>query len=153
MGIAIWKKLNLKNEKQIGILNAPLSFETEIGSLSNVQINRDLDRLDGLSFLVAFVTELKEIEGISSFLSTLADGDVTVWFCYPKGSSKKYTSNVNRDTGWEPMGTAGFEGVRQVAIDEDWSAIRFRRVGYIKKMQRHPKRALSEKGKAKTKKL
>jgi len=27
---------------------------------------------------------------------------------------------------------AGFDSVRQVAIDEDWSALRFRRVEYIK---------------------
>jgi hypothetical protein len=40
-----------------------------------------------------------------------------------------------------------------VAVDEDWSAIRFRRVAYIKKMTRNPKHALSKKGKAKTEKL
>jgi hypothetical protein len=27
---------------------------------------------------------------------------------------------------------AGFDSVRQIAIDEDWSALRFRRVEYIK---------------------
>jgi hypothetical protein len=31
----------------------------------------------------------------------------------------------------------GFDSVRQVAIDEDWSALRFRRTGYI---GRTPKR-------------
>jgi hypothetical protein len=30
------------------------------------------------------------------------------------------------------MRAAGFDTVRQVAIDEDWSALRFRRVEYIK---------------------
>ena len=34
------------------------------------------------------------------------------------------------------MGDAGFEPVRMVAIDEDWSAVRFRRVEFIKTMNR-----------------
>ena len=34
------------------------------------------------------------------------------------------------------MGDAGFEPVRMVAIDEDWSALRFRRVEFIKTMNR-----------------
>ena len=44
----------------------------------------------------------------------------------------------------------GFEGVWQVAIDEDWSALRFRRIEYIKKMTRDKKRAMTPAGRAKT---
>ena len=55
-----------------------------------------------------------------------------VWFAYPKGTSKRYTCDFNRDTGWQVIRDAGFDSVRQVAIDEDWSAMRFRRVEYIK---------------------
>ena len=35
-----------------------------------------------------------------------------------------------------PMADAGFEPVRMIAIDEDWSAVRFRRVEFIKTMNR-----------------
>lgn len=43
------------------------------------------------------------------------------------------------------MGSLGFAGVRQVAIDDDWSALRFRRVEYIKKMARAENRRLLRK--------
>jgi hypothetical protein len=43
----------------------------------------------------------------------------------------------------------GFEGVRQVAIDEDWSALRFRRAEYIRTMRRDPSRAMSAQGRRK----
>jgi hypothetical protein len=56
-----------------------------------------------------------------------------LWFAYPKKSSVNYTCDFSRDTGWEILGRHGFEGVRMVAIDQDWSALRFRRVEYIKK--------------------
>jgi hypothetical protein len=71
-----------------------------------------------------------------------------VWFAYPKGTSKKYKSEINRDNGWQILGELGFEGVRGVAIDEDWSALRFRRVEFIKAMNRDKKRAMITQGKA-----
>ena len=52
---------------------------------------------------------------------------------YPKGSSKRLTCDFNRDTGWSPLRAVGFGPVRQVAIDEDWSALRFRRAEFIKR--------------------
>jgi len=70
-----------------------------------------------------------------------------VWFAYPKGSSKKYTSQINRDNGWAVLGKAGFEPVRMVAIDEDWSAVRFRRVEFIKTMTRPAEARLTQKKK------
>ena len=42
------------------------------------------------------------------------------------------------------------EGVRQVAIDEDWSALRFRSAKHIKSLERNPKMALSKEGKQRT---
>jgi hypothetical protein len=46
---------------------------------------------------------------------------------YPKGGAKAGT-DLNRDAGWGPLSTAGFRPVRQVAIDDSWSALRWRRV-------------------------
>ena len=58
----------------------------------------------------------------------------------------------NRDTGWKVLGAAGFEGVRMVAIDEDWLAVRFRRVEFIKAMNRDVSGAMTSAGKARTSK-
>ncbi|MFD1294975.1 hypothetical protein ACFQ5N_14115 [Lutibacter holmesii] len=68
----------------------------------------------------------------------------------PKKTSKNYQSEINRDNGWTLLGELGFEGVRQVAIDNDWSALRFRKVEFIKKMNRKTSAAMTEKGKQKT---
>ncbi len=51
-----------------------------------------------------------------------------------------------------PLGRAGFRPVRPVrpvAIDEDGSALRFRRVEYIASPKRHPDGALTAAGRAK----
>lgn len=54
-----------------------------------------------------------------------------IWYAYPKGTSKRYKCEFNRDNGWDAVLAAGFDSVRQIAIDEDWSALRFRRILYI----------------------
>ena len=56
---------------------------------------------------------------------------MTLWFAYPKGSSKKFHCEFNRDTGWSVLRGLGFDTVRQVAIDADWSALRFHHVECI----------------------
>jgi hypothetical protein len=45
------------------------------------------------------------------------------------------------------LGTLNLEPVRQVAIDEDWSALRFRRVEHIKSMKRRSSMRISPEGK------
>jgi hypothetical protein len=148
---AVFKKLNLKNEREILVLNAPESFEGELAALEEgVRVLRDLPQASTVAFALAFVTRQAEVDSISKTMAAKAPGDALVWFAYPKGSSKKYKCEFNRDTGWAVLGEHGFEPVRQVAIDEDWSALRFRRVDYIKTMKRHPDGAISQAGREKT---
>ncbi|HMQ29768.1 MAG TPA: hypothetical protein PKD53_03530 [Chloroflexaceae bacterium] len=142
----VFQKLNHKGQSPIVVVNAPASFEPELAALAGVAVLRDLAQAEAVTFALAFVTRQDELDAIAAQVAARAQGDAVVWFAYPKGSSKRYTCEFNRDTGWTALGEAGFEGVRQVAIDEDWSALRFRRVEYIKTMTRDPKRAGSAAG-------
>jgi len=143
---AVFKKLNLKDLSEIVVLDAPASFEPEIAALEGVDVRRSVDEVERVQFLLAFVTRQEQIDQVAAQIAQKIDGDAVVWFPYPKGSSKRYTCDFNRDTGWDALGAAGFEPVRQVAIDEDWSALRFRRVEYIKKLTRSKLDAISEAG-------
>jgi hypothetical protein len=84
------------------------------------------------------------VDALASAIARKAEGDAIVWFAYPKGTSKKYKSRIDRDHGWSVLGHEGFEPVRMVAIDEDWSAIRFRRANFIKNMTRPKNYRLTE---------
>jgi hypothetical protein len=139
----LFTKLNHKGQSPIAVLNAPASFETELAALEGVEVLRDTAGEVPLPFVLAFVTRLDEVERYAALAARTA-GDALVWFAYPKGSSKNYRCEFNRDTGWAALGAAGFEGVRQVAIDADWSALRFRRVEFIKTMTRDPKRRITK---------
>lgn len=148
----VFAKLNLKTQQDIVVVNAPQSFEPELARLTGVRIRRTVPSRGPVSFALAFVTRQDEVDTLAGRLTALAHGDAVVWFAYPKGSSKRYTSTINRDTGWQALGIAGFEAVRAVAIDEDWSAVRFRRVEFIKTMKRHVAGAMTKVGKARVSK-
>ena len=148
----VFEKLQLKGQKDIVVLNAPKSFEPELSRLKGVTVHRAAKGLKEIPFALAFVMTQEEVEAAALALTPLAKGDAVVWLAYPKGSSKQYKSTINRDSGWQSLGAAGFEGVRMIAIDEDWSAVRFRRAEFIKSMKRAEERAMSKAGKAKARK-
>lgn len=145
---AIFKKLNFKGQKLLHILNAPPEFMPVVDEmLQYAAIETTVASTEYSEFILVFVTEQNQIDDLTPVLASALNGDGLLWYAYPKGTSRKYSCNFNRDTGWQMLGKFGFEGVRQVAIDEDWTALRFRRVEYIKNMKRDPKRAMSKEGK------
>jgi hypothetical protein len=147
----LFKKLNLGAHRDILVRGAPDSFESALDALDGVTVRREVGRAPAGPFALIFVRTLAEVEAAATLLPKFA-GDAVVWFAYPKASSKRYRCDFNRDTGWAAVGGAGFEPVRQVAIDEDWSALRFRRTEYVKKMTRDASRVLSPAGKARARK-
>jgi hypothetical protein len=145
----VFKKLNLKEQNEIAVVNAPASFESEIASLRGVAVRRSLAGGRPLGFSLAFVTKQAEVDALAKGAAERTVGDAVVWFAYPKQSSKRYKSEIDRDHGWDVLGAAGFEPVRMVAIDEDWSAVRFRRADFIKSLTRGVEHTISARGKAK----
>lgn len=128
----LFDKLQLKGHQDMLVLNAPASFEAELSQLPALHIHRSLDPLPEITFSLAFVTKQAEVDALTKKITARAEGDAAVWFAYPKGSSKKYKCDFNRDTGWAELKKAGFDTVRSIAIDEDWTGLRFRRTEFIK---------------------
>lgn len=144
----IFKKLNFKDQPQIHIINAPASFKKDMDEMAYItQVKTSLAGAKKVTFFLAFVTKQSEVDDLTNKVVPLIDGDGLIWFTYPKGSSKKYKCEFNRDNGWAMLGKQGYEPVRMVAIDEDWSALRFRKAENIKTMTRSF--AMSETGKKK----
>jgi hypothetical protein len=147
---ALLKKLNYKDQKVIHVLNAPAEFQGQLAAFAlYAQVNNDPDQLgEAVEFAIVFATKQTEVDAFARLICPRMQGDAMLWVCYPKGSSKRYKCDFNRDTGWAELGKQGLEPVRQVALDEDWSTLRFRKVQYIKTMTRSF--AMTEAGKAKT---
>jgi len=102
-----FQKLNLKEQTELFIFNAPKSFEKEISSLKGVMVKRAWKEVRKLQFALVFAMHQTEVDEASERIAHMAEGDAVVWFAYPKGSSKKYTCDFNRDSGWKRMNAAG----------------------------------------------
>jgi transcriptional regulator with XRE-family HTH domain len=122
------KTLQLKGQKEIVVLNAPLGFAVELNALPGIEVHRDPTRVERVGAALAFVTTQAELNAATDAILPKAHGDPIIWFAYPKITSKRYTCEFDRVSGWAPVAAMGFEGTRQVALDEDWSILRLRRV-------------------------
>ena len=131
------KKLNFKNQAKIAVVNVPdeLNFLKLFPSglpIPDFEINKNVN----YEFLLLFVQTEAQVSVIAlKLLKNLSD-DAVLWFIYPKKSSKKYKSEITRDRGWSALSVLSVEPVRMIAINDDWSALRFRKVDKIKTLSR-----------------
>ena len=142
------KKLQWKeNQKAVLIVNAPKEYEDVVKAFEG-RVDRE-PKEETYPFVQIFGTTMEEVSTLAKSVVSALEEDALFWLCYPKKSSKVYKgSNCNRDTVATVLAEEGFEPVRNIAIDDDWSALRFRKVEHIKKMVR--KFAHTEVGKERT---
>ena len=138
----ILKKLRLADQSPVLIVNAPDAYRPVMADIEGEV--HELPQGE-YSFVHVFAENAAALDKHAPAAVESVTSGGYLWISYPKKSSKRYQSDINRDSGWEVLGERGFEPVSQVSIDADWSALRFRPVGEIKTMTR--KGALSEEGK------
>jgi hypothetical protein len=74
--------------------------------------------------IVAFARNRAELATIAGPAIEAARRDKLAWIAYPKAG--KLGTDLNRDILAALLTAEGVQPVRQVAIDETWSALRFR---------------------------
>jgi hypothetical protein len=133
---SILKKLNFKDQGQpVLVINAPKSYD-EIKAAFEGEVHQQA-RLAMYDFVQVFGTSNEELQSNAKKAVTYVKEDGLLWLCYPKKSSKVYKgSDCSRDSVTAMLSEEGYEPVRQIAIDDDWSALRFRKPEKIKKMVR-----------------
>jgi hypothetical protein len=127
------EKLNYKGNDRIAILNAEENFISSLSAgLDGVVIDQEIDPRFPYHFILIFVRNQTEVETFIPIALHNLMCDGVLWFAYPKKSSRKYSSNIDRDHGWKTLNDSGFYGIRLVSVDDDWSALRFRSIRFIK---------------------
>lgn len=125
MDTSLKKKLLIKEGYSVLLLNPPKDFRTIIKS----------GQKKPADVVISFVKSKADIVELSNKAIEGAKEDGLLWFAYPKISSRIKT-DISRDTGWEVLQKKKFEPVTQIAIDETWSALRFKPVDKIPKLTR-----------------
>ena len=120
------EKLQLKEERNLLIQGLPSSIEKQFiklnfsKSVTPLLIKRKID------FALVFAVNQKQLAGILLDVIPALQEDAKLWIAYPKLTSK-IASDLSRDKNWDFVSDYGFEAVRMVALDNVWSAGRFKK--------------------------
>ena len=127
---ALIKKLQLKPGLRALFLNAPEGYVESLGPLPD-----GVALVDGppgsLDFVQLFVRDSVELAQHAPVALAAIKRDGVFWISYPKKSSG-VVSDLTRDEGWAPITAAGLRPVTQIAVDETWSAVRWRPIELVK---------------------
>ena len=80
-----------------------------------------------VDLIQVFVKTRSELEEQLPILKNHLKPDGFLWIAYPKGTSKIET-DINRDSIWAYAKTLHLKAIHQIAVDDTWSAMRFRPV-------------------------
>ena len=118
------KKLLLKAGYRGALVNAPAGYADRLLPLPDgAALVEGLQ--PGLDFVQVFVRDAAGVQRLVPDAAAAVKPNGLLWVCYPKGG-KKAGTDLNRDILWAQMGRLSLTGVSLVAVDDTWSAMRFR---------------------------
>ncbi|MBS1590073.1 MAG: YdeI/OmpD-associated family protein [Bacteroidetes bacterium] len=84
---------------------------------------------------LVFITSQWELKTIILPLLSCLCHEAVFWIAYPKKSGR-IASDLTRDKHWQLLNEADWLPVSNVAVDRDWTVLRFRHKGQIKSLKR-----------------
>jgi len=108
-------KLQIKPGQSVAVVNPPPGLE--LPGVVAAATDADADAV------VAFVVRQEDLGSVEQAVAA-ARADRLAWISYPKGG--QLGTDLNRDRLAAALAGQGVQPVRQVSIDDTWSALRFR---------------------------
>ncbi|MBS1743577.1 MAG: YdeI/OmpD-associated family protein [Bacteroidetes bacterium] len=122
----LFEKLQLKDEKNLLIQGIPSTIEKQFIKLSFAKCVTPLLKIKKIEFALVFAVSKKQLCDIITEVFPILQPGAKVWIAYPKITSK-IASDLNRDCHWEVLDKYGFVADEQIAIDNTWTAVMFKK--------------------------
>jgi len=130
MPTTLAQKLQIKSSQQIAVLNPPQGYPEKLAAeLEGITVTATATA--GAGAVLLFVNNLAEASRLAPEAMHTIKPDGLLWVAYPKGTSGIKT-DANRDRLWKALEPTGWRPVRMVALDDTWSAMRFRPAELVK---------------------
>ncbi|MFN2493430.1 MAG: DUF3052 domain-containing protein [Pyrinomonadaceae bacterium] len=118
------KKLGIKNDFRVGVVNPPKGFPRELGNLPS-GVNISIARLPKpLDLIILFADSRRTLKLQFSKLAQRLTANGSLWIAWPKKASAVATDlsdNSVREIGL----AAGLVDVKVCAINDIWSGLKF----------------------------
>ena len=115
------ERLQVKGARRLAVVGASAALEKTVGA---AKARVDLARAD---VVLLFAADRAGLEArLPDVLKTMQEAAI-LWVAYPKLSSG-LAADLSRDIIHALAPTHGLDTVSQIAIDDDWSALRLKRV-------------------------
>jgi hypothetical protein len=128
------KKLRLALGQQVAVLNAPDGFLAQLRPGPS-EIKTELGSSAAYDVVVLFVKNTEELRTLGSPAIRAAKPNALLWIAYPKGGSTGGVTDLPATPAWmqrdvlgEVTSETGYKPVSFVAVDDYWTALRFKRV-------------------------
>jgi hypothetical protein len=118
---SVTERLQVKGDRRIAVLNAPLAVSDALGAL------RPRIPAEEAEVVVLFVADRAEFDLLLPDLSKAVKPGAILWVAYPKLTST-LKGDLNRDLIHRVCLAMGLKTISQIAIDNDWSALRLKRL-------------------------
>ncbi|HTA17019.1 MAG TPA: hypothetical protein VK786_04670 [bacterium] len=119
----VLKKLFFKGQSPTLVLNVPTEAKPLLAAFGPSVLTAAKGKA---AFVLAYTVDEAAATKLAKAAPKFLEPGAVFWVAYPKGSSKKYKADINRDSLNALMEGFGFDGVSLVALDEDWSAMRYK---------------------------
>ena len=149
MSQTLFEKLQLKNEKTILIQGLPSSIEKQFAKLSFAKNLTPLLRSRKIDFALVFAVSENQLNNILQDIMPALKEETRLWVAHPKTTSKIVT-DLNRESSWNKLTSAGYESGEQVTLDHVWNAVNFKRSEVMEVAEEFEVVAISRPAKRKT---
>ncbi|MDR2984449.1 MAG: hypothetical protein LBV34_06380 [Nocardiopsaceae bacterium] len=112
-------KLQIRPGQTVSVVNVPPGLEWPVNPADEDPASADV--------VIGFAATFRDLKALGAVIHA-ARADRLAWIGYPKDG--KLDTDLNRDLLVQAMFRLGVQPVRQVSIDETWSALRFRRAAH-----------------------
>jgi hypothetical protein len=113
--MSLAKKLNLKDGMKLRVVGKP--GDMKLGDVATTTAA-------AAEAVLVFVKTRADVDAKGAPVVEAARADRLAWFAYPKAA--QLGTDLNRDLLVRQLEDRGIQPVRQIALDDVWSALRFR---------------------------
>jgi hypothetical protein len=117
--VSVASKLQIKPGRSVCVIGRPQDVTLDLGQAPDLA--QDPSEADAV---IVYCVARADLEQLSAPLLAAARRDALTWVAYPKAGQRG--TDLNRDKLAAALQTKGVRPVRQIAIDDVWSALRFR---------------------------